>query len=68
MQRIPIRRYTAEFRTEAVTLVVHQKVGLRGAARRLDLPVKSLANWVREALAGKPLQGQAAHPVADPEA
>ena len=59
MQRIPKRRYTAEFRAEAVKLVVDQKVGLAEAARRLDLPAKSLANWVRAAQAGKPVQGPA---------
>ena len=53
MQRIPKRRYTAEFRAEAVKLVV----GLAEAARRLDFPAKSLANWVRGVRAGKPVQG-----------
>jgi transposase-like protein len=33
MQRIPKRRYTAEFRAEAVKLVVEQGVGLAEAAR-----------------------------------
>ena len=65
MQRIPKRRYTAEFRAEAVKLVVEQGVGLAEAARRLDLPAKSLANWVR---AGKPVQGPAGRPVTDLEA
>ena len=68
MQRIPRRRYTAEFRAEAVKLVVEQKVGLREVARRLDLPAKSLANWVRAARAGKPLHEQSVHPVTDLEA
>jgi len=68
MQRIPRRRYTAEFRAEAVKLVVDQKVGLTEAARRLDLPAKSLANWVRAARAGKPVQRQGAHLVTDLEA
>jgi len=68
MQRIPRRRYTAEFRAEAVKLVVEQKVGLTEAARRLDLPAKSLANWVRAARAGKPMEGRTTHPVTDLEA
>jgi transposase len=68
MQRIPKRRYTAEFRAEAVKLVLNEKVGLTEAARRLDLPAKSLANWVRAARAGKVVQGPAAHPVSDLEA
>jgi transposase-like protein len=60
MQRIPKRRYTAEFRAEAGKLVLDQKVGLAEAARRLDLPAKSLANWVRAAQAGKPVKVQEA--------
>jgi transposase len=69
MQRIPKRRYTAEFRAEAVKLVLDQKVGLAEAARRLDLPAKSLANWVRAARAGKPVKVQeAVHQVSDLEA
>ena len=59
MQRIPKRRYTAEFRAEALKLVLDEKVGLMEAARRLDLPAKSLANWVRAARAGKAVQGPA---------
>ena len=69
MQRIPKRRYTAEFRAEAVKLVLDQKVGLAEAARGLDLPAKSLANWVRAARAGKPVKVQeAVHQVSDLEA
>ena len=69
MQRIPKRRYTAEFRAEAVKLVLNEKVGLTEAARRLDLPAKSLANWVRAARAGKPVKVQGAvHQVTDLEA
>lgn len=68
MQRIPKRGYTAEFRAEAVKLVVEQGVGVAEAARRLDLPAKSLANWVRAVRAGKPVQGPAGRPVTDLEA
>jgi transposase len=68
MQRIPKRRYTVEFRAEAVKLVSEQGVGLAEAARRLDLPAKSLANWVRAARLGKPLTVQTVHPVTDLEA
>lgn len=49
MASIPKRRYTAEFRTEAAKLVMEHKVGLTEAARRLELPSKSLPNWVRAA-------------------
>jgi transposase len=65
VQRIPKRRYTAEFRAEAVKLVLEQKVGLAEVARRLELPAKSLANWVRAARAGKPVDAQPVQPVTD---
>jgi len=69
MGRISKRRYTAEFRAEAVKLVLEHKVGLTEAARRLELPVKSLANWVRAARAGKaPAAAPGAHPVSELEA
>ena len=68
MQRTTKRQYTAEFRAEAVKLVLEQKVGLAEVARRLDLPAKSLANWVRAARAGKRVDEHRAHPVTDLEA
>jgi transposase-like protein len=37
---------TAEFKREAVKLVLEHGVGVREAARRLDLLVGSLRNWV----------------------
>lgn len=67
MGRIPRRRYSVEFRAEAVKLVLGHEVGLTEAARRLQLPTKSLANWVRAARAGKsPAPG--ADPVTELEA
>jgi transposase-like protein len=47
MQRVPKRRYTAEFCAEAVKMLVGQGVGFAKAARALDLPAKCLANRVR---------------------
>ena len=46
-----MRTYTPEFRHEAVRLA--KQVGLTEAADRLEMPMKSLANWVRAARAGK---------------
>ena len=46
-------------------LVLEQKAGLADAARRLDLPAESLANWVRAARAGKPVDEHRAHSVND---
>ncbi len=43
--RMPHRRYTDEFRMEAVRLA--QEVGVTEAARRLDMPVTSIQNWMK---------------------
>ncbi|EIM99250.1 transposase IS3/IS911 family protein [Paraburkholderia hospita] len=53
MNRIPKAVYTKEFREEAVKLALTEGVGVSEAARRLSIPMKSLANWVRAAKAGK---------------
>jgi transposase len=68
MEQIPRRQYTAEFKGEAVKLVLERGVGIREAARRLDLPVGSLRNWVGAARAGKPLASETVRPVTDLEA
>ena len=43
--------YTKEFREEAVKLAMTD--GISEAARRLSISMKTLANWVRAAKAGK---------------
>ncbi len=43
--RMPHRRYTDEFRIEAVRLA--QEVGVTEAARRLDMPMTSIQNWMK---------------------
>jgi transposase len=53
MNRIPKAVYTREFREEAVKLALTEGVGVSEAARRLTVPLKTLANWVRSARAGK---------------
>ena len=42
---IPHRVYTLEFKTEAVKL--GEEVGVAEAARRLDMPVSSIRNWMK---------------------
>ena len=54
---VPSRRYTNEFKVEAVRL--GQSVGYSEASRRLGIPESSLFNWVRLERAGK-LGGSAA--------
>jgi transposase len=46
--RMPHRRYTDEFRVEAVRLA--QEVGVTEAARRLDMPMTSIQNWMKSGL------------------
>jgi len=51
--RIPRAVYTKELRDEAVKLALTEGVGISEASRRLSIPIKTLANWVRAAKAGK---------------
>ena len=53
MKRGPQGRYTKEFREEAVKLVTEEKLSLPEAARRLNLPPSTLANWVKQFKAGR---------------
>ena len=48
---VPSRRYTNEFKFEAVKL--GHSVGMSEASRRLGMPDSSLFNWVRLERAGK---------------
>ena len=52
MKSIPDRKYTAEFRAEAVKLVLEQGVGPAEAARPLGMSLKTLAHWVMRARRG----------------
>lgn len=53
MNRIPKAVYTSEFREQAVKLALSEGVGISEAARRLSVPLKTLANWVRSDKAGE---------------
>lgn len=44
MNRIPKAVYTSEFREEAVKQALTEGVGVLEAARRLSVPLKTLAN------------------------
>lgn len=46
MERIPRRRFTSEFKAEAVKLVTDQGLTQGEAARRLGASLKSLNHWV----------------------
>jgi transposase len=47
MGRIIRRKFTAEFRAEAIRMVLEQGLGIAETARRLEMSDKSLGNWVR---------------------
>ena len=64
-QRIPRRHYTDDFKAQAVAL--SDSIGRTEAARKLDIPVKSLANWVDAARSGRPLRSPQRKPVSDLE-
>jgi transposase len=47
------RKFTLEFREEAVRMVLQERMTVLEAARRLEINDKTLANWVRVARQGK---------------
>jgi transposase len=65
MPRVPHRRFTDEFKSQAVTLA--ESIGPAKAAPQLDMSVKTLANWLVTARAGKPLSSPTRTPVSDLE-
>ena len=52
MSKIPKAMYTAEFRAEAVKLVLQQGKSPVEAAAALNLPPQTLGNWIRLAKKG----------------
>jgi len=55
------RSYTDDFKSQAVAL--SDSIGRAEAARQLGIPVKSPANWVTAANAGRPLRSPKRKPV-----
>ena len=53
MKGLPHGRYTKEFREEAAKLVVEGNISVPEAARRLSVPMTTLAYWVKAYKAGK---------------
>lgn len=53
MNRIPRAVYTKELRDAAVKPALTEGIGVSEVSRRLSIPVKTLANQVRPAKAGK---------------
>jgi len=65
MQRIPRRRFTDDFKTQAIALA--ESIGPAKAARQLDMSVKTLDNWLAAARSGKPLSSSSRAPVSELE-
>ena len=51
-ESVPNRRYTDEFKTEAVRLAL--SIGGNAAAKRLGIPQSTMTNWVRQSREGAP--------------
>jgi len=60
MEKLPRRVYTAEFRQQAVELIIRDGLGLAEASRRLSISPKTLTNWVRRAKGSHSLTADAA--------
>jgi len=57
-ESVPNRRYTEEFKTEAVRLA--QSTGGNAAAKRLGIPQSTITNWVRRRREGESVGGTGA--------
>jgi transposase len=60
------RQYTADYKTQAVSLV--ESLGVAGAARKLGISAKTLANWVRLERSGTPVSSSKRRAPGDIEA
>ena len=65
MQHITRRRYTDDFKAQAVALA--ESIGRAVAARQLDMSVKTLGNWLDASRAGRPLRSPTRQPVGELE-
>ena len=52
MEAIAKQVFKAQFRAEAVKLVIAEGMGVTAAARKLGLSVKTYSKWIRDARAG----------------
>jgi transposase len=65
MQQIFRRRYTDDFKVQAISLA--ESIGRAKAARQLDMSVKTLSNGVDASRADRPLSSPSRKPVSDLE-
>ncbi|WP_164972183.1 transposase [Luteimonas sp. YGD11-2] len=65
MQPVPRRRYTDDFKAQAIALA--EAIGPTKAARQLDMSVKTLGNWLDASRSGRPHSSPGRKPVTDLE-
>jgi transposase len=65
MQHLTRRRYTDDFKAQAILLA--ESIGPAKAARQLDMSVKTLSNWLDASRAGRPLSSPSRKPVSELE-
>jgi len=65
MQHISRRRYTDDFKAQAVALA--ESIGAAKAARQLGISAKTLANWLGASRSGQPLRSPSRKPVSEVE-
>jgi transposase-like protein len=53
MPRLPQGKYTRDFREEAVKLVTEEQLGIKESAERLNLPISTLATWLKQNKSGQ---------------
>ena len=69
MHTIPNRQYTVEFQEAAVQQVLHRGRSINEVAGSLEIPAKTLGNWVRRARRGQRLSnGRQQTPVTEVQA
>jgi transposase len=66
MERQSRRQYTAEYKAQAASLA--DSLGVAGAARKLGISAKTLANWSRQPHDGPATNGGARRSVSELEA
>jgi transposase-like protein len=68
MQRLPLGRYTREFREEAVKLVTENHLGVKEAAEKVSLAPSTLSYWLKQQKAGRLTRvGQTQRPLTEIE-
>ncbi|MDR1075370.1 MAG: transposase [Xanthomonadaceae bacterium] len=65
MQSISRRRYTDDFKAQAIALA--EPIGPASAARQLNISVKTLSNWLTASRAGRPLRSLQCKPSSELE-